>query len=88
MRRPQILILDDSYSALDYLTERRLSEEIAKLSYAPLILLVSQRITSISHADLILVLDGGKLAGAGTHEQLLKDCSIYRELALSQEITQ
>ena len=83
-RRPEIVIFDDSFSALDYKTDaalrRALHEELAGTTC----LIVAQRIGTIRHADRILVLDDGGIVGDGTHEELLKSCSVYREIAMSQ----
>ena len=84
VRKPSILILDDSASALDFATDARLRHAIRELPYHPTTFIVSQRVSSIMYADRILVLDDGILAGQGTHEQLLKDCPIYREIYDSQ----
>ncbi len=84
VRKPSILILDDSASALDFATDARLRHAIRELPYHPTTFIVSQRVSSIMYADQILVLDDGILAGQGTHEQLLKDCPIYREIYDSQ----
>ncbi len=84
VKKPQILILDDSSSALDYATDARLRKNLKSLDYRPTVFLVSQRTGSIRHADKILVLDGGKLVGCGTHEELLKTCEVYREIHFSQ----
>ncbi|MBR2903881.1 MAG: ABC transporter ATP-binding protein [Clostridia bacterium] len=81
-RQPEILILDDSFSALDYLTDAALRKELSRLNTTTII--VSQRTSSVQNADKILVLDDGKVVGLGTHEQLLKDCEVYREIYLSQ----
>ena len=83
LRRPQFLILDDSASALDYVTESRLRSALSRMENITLFI-VSQRASSIMHADLILVLDDGELVGQGTHEELLKGCDIYREIYQSQ----
>ncbi len=80
VRRPEILILDDSASALDFATDARLRKAIAGLPGDMTVFIVSQRTSSIQHADKILVLDDGVLAGVGTHEELLETCSIYREI--------
>lgn len=82
--KPEILILDDSASALDYATDARLRLSIAALAPKPTVLIVSQRAASILHADLILVMDGGKIVGQGTHEQLLETCEVYQEIYDSQ----
>ena len=84
VRRPQILILDDSSSALDYATDARLRESIRLLPYHPTIFWISQRTSSISMADQILVLDDGMAVGLGTHEELLASCSVYAEIHASQ----
>lgn len=75
-----ILIMDDSASALDYATDARLRKAIQDMKRKPTVFIVSQRTSSIQNADMILVLDDGKIAGQGTHEQLLKSCNIYREI--------
>ncbi len=79
-----ILILDDSSSALDYATDARLRMAIADLDPKPTVLIVSQRAASILYADLIIVMDDGKIVGQGTHEQLLENCPVYREIYDSQ----
>ena len=79
-----ILILDDSSSALDYATDARLRMAIADLDPKPTVLIVSQRAASILYADLIIVMDDGKIVGQGTHEQLLESCPVYREIYDSQ----
>lgn len=84
VRKPRILILDDSASALDYATESHLRSALKKLDYSPTKFIVSQRTSSIMHADLILVLDDGMIVGAGTHRELLENCEIYREIYRSQ----
>ncbi len=84
VRRPEILIFDDSASALDFATEASLRKAIASLDYNPTKFIVSQRTSSIRHADLILVLDDGELVGAGDHDSLLESCRIYREIYTSQ----
>ncbi len=81
---PPILILDDSASALDYLTDAQLRKALRQLSWKPTVFIVSQRTASIRHADTILVLDDGRLVGRGTHDELLQTCPIYREIHLSQ----
>ncbi len=82
--RADILILDDSSSALDFATDAALRSAIASLSPKPTVFVVSQRTSSIMHADMIVVLDGGVCVGVGTHEELLKRCSVYREIHESQ----
>lgn len=84
VRQPEILILDDSSSALDYATEARLREEIYNLSYNPTVFIVSQRASSVISADSILVLDDGECVGLGTHSELLESCEVYREIYTSQ----
>lgn len=84
VRKPGILILDDSMSALDFATDAALRKAIKKLSYNPTVFIVSQRTASIMHADKIIVLDDGRAVGAGTHSQLLEGCEVYREIHESQ----
>ncbi|MBQ9592481.1 MAG: ABC transporter ATP-binding protein, partial [Lachnospiraceae bacterium] len=87
VRRPQILILDDSASALDFATDAKLRlalRDLMKKETGMTVFLVSQRATTIKDADQILVLDDGELAGAGTHKELLGSCEVYREICLSQ----
>ena len=84
MREPQILILDDSASALDYATDARLRAAIRGLSGGVTAFIVSQRASSIRHADKIIVLDDGEMAGIGSHDQLLENCDVYREIYFSQ----
>lgn len=84
IRKPEILIFDDSTSALDYATDARLRSGLKKLSYHPTIFMVSQRTSSIRHADKIIVLEDGEVIGMGTHEELLKNCKVYAEIHYSQ----
>ena len=84
VRRPEILILDDSASALDFATDAALRKAISELDWHPCVFIVSQRTASIMHADIILVLDDGRLVGKGTHSQLLEGCETYREIYDSQ----
>lgn len=84
VKKPEILILDDSASALDYATDANLRRSLKQLDYKPTVFIVSQRTSSIRHADKIIVLDSGKMVGCGTHEQLLDSCEIYREIHYSQ----
>lgn len=84
VRRPDILILDDSASALDFATDLKLRQAISRLPYRPTVFIVSQRASSIQHADRIVVLDNGRAVGVGTHEQLLEGCEVYREIYGSQ----
>lgn len=83
-RKPEIYIFDDSFSALDYNTEKILRHELKKCTKNATNLIVAQRIGTIMNADKILVLDQGKCVGIGTHKQLLKTCKVYKEIALSQ----
>lgn len=84
VRKPEILILDDSSSALDYATDAKLRQSIKKPDSNMTVFIVSQRTSSIMYADKIIVLDDGKIVGTGTHEQLLESCEVYREIHLSQ----
>ena len=83
-RKPEIYIFDDSFSALDYKTEKKLRHELKNFTKNATNLIVAQRIGTIMNADKILVLDQGKCVGIGTHKQLLKTCKVYKEIALSQ----
>jgi ATP-binding cassette subfamily B protein len=83
IRRPSVLILDDSASALDYVTDYRLRAALKALKDMTVVI-VSQRIASVRDADRILVLDGGRAAGLGTHEELLAECGLYKEICMSQ----
>lgn len=85
MGSPEILILDDSASALDFATDAALRKAIARDTQNMTVLIVSQRATSIRHADKIIVLDDGEAAGIGTHTELLESCPVYREIVMSQE---
>lgn len=84
VRKPEILILDDSASALDFATDAALRKSIKEMKNQPTVFIVSQRAASIQYADQIIVLDDGAMAGIGTHEELLKDCPIYQEIYYSQ----
>lgn len=84
VRKPRILILDDSASALDFATDAALRKTIREMKNAPTVFIVSQRTSSIRFADQILVLDDGKSVGVGTHDELLKTCSVYKEIYDSQ----
>jgi ABC-type multidrug transport system, ATPase and permease components len=84
VRRPEILILDDSSSALDYATDAALRSSIKSFADGMTVFMVSQRASSIMHADKIIVLDDGRIAGIGTHDELLDNCEIYREICHSQ----
>ena len=82
--KPEIFIFDDSFSALDYKTDKKVRENLKEAAKGATKLIVAQRIGTIMDADKIIVLDSGKAVGIGTHKQLLKDCEVYREIALSQ----
>ena len=84
IRKPEILILDDSASALDYATDAKLRAALRTLEDKTTTFIVSQRASTIRHADKIIVLDDGEIAGIGTHEELLKDCTVYQEIYYSQ----
>ncbi len=83
-RRPEILIFDDSFSALDYRTDAKLRAELTRKLPDATKIIVAQRISTIRHADQILVLDRGAVVGKGTHDELMNNCSVYREIAMSQ----
>lgn len=83
-RKPEILVFDDSFSALDYRTDAKLREGLVKELPGTTKVIVAQRISTIRHADQILVLDRGEAVGIGTHEELMSSCSVYREIATSQ----
>ena len=83
-RKPEILIFDDSFSALDYRTDAKLREGLSKQLRDTTKIIVAQRISTIRHADKIVVLDRGEAVGMGTHEELMKNCAVYREIAMSQ----
>jgi ABC-type multidrug transport system fused ATPase/permease subunit len=80
VRRPEILILDDSASALDYATDLKLRQNIADIDYNPTVFIVSQRTSAVQNADKIIVLEDGCIAGMGTHDELLDTCGVYREI--------
>lgn len=84
VRKPEILILDDSASALDFATDAALRKALRALPERPTVVIVSQRTSSIRHADQIIVLDNGHMVGLGTHEELLRTCEVYREIHESQ----
>ncbi len=84
VRRPEILILDDSASALDFATDAALRKALRGLDYCPTVFLVSQRTSAVKNADTIVVLDDGKVVGIGSHEALLRGCEVYREIHESQ----
>ena len=82
--KPEIMIFDDSFSALDYKTDKKVRENLKEGLAGATTLIVAQRIGTIMDADKIIVLDNGKAVGAGTHRELLENCPVYREIALSQ----
>lgn len=84
VRKPEILILDDSASALDFATDAALRKSLRELEYSPTVFIVSQRASSIQFADKIIVLDDGKVAGIGNHASLLENCGVYQEIYYSQ----
>ena len=84
VRKPEILILDDSASALDFATDAALRKSLRELDYSPAVFIVSQRTSSILHADKIIVLDDGEAVGIGTHSELLEGCEVYKEIYNSQ----
>ncbi len=81
---PEIFVFDDSFSALDYKTDAKLREALKEKTENKTMIIVAQRINTILNADQIIVLDDGKIAGKGTHEELMKNCEVYRQIALSQ----
>ena len=83
-RKPEILVFDDSFSALDYRTDAKLREGLAAQLHDTTKIIVAQRISTIRHADQIIVLDRGEIAGIGRHEDLMQSCKVYREIAMSQ----
>ena len=83
-KKAEILIFDDSFSALDYKTDRKLRTALKKQCSDTTKIIVAQRIGTIRDADLIIVLDGGKIAGKGTHSELMESCEEYRQIAYSQ----
>lgn len=84
IKRPEIIVFDDSFSALDFKTDKALRDNLKKLGYSPTKIIVAQRIGTIMDADLILVLEKGKIVGAGTHKELIQTCEVYQEIAYSQ----
>jgi ATP-binding cassette subfamily B multidrug efflux pump len=84
VRRPGIYLFDDSFSALDYKTDAALRKALRAETGNAAVLIVAQRISTVVDADQIIVLDGGRIAGIGTHEQLLRDNEVYREIAATQ----
>ena len=84
VRKPDVLILDDSASALDFATDAALRKAIREMNNSPTVFIVSQRAASLMYADLIIVLDDGQVAGMGTHDELLANCEVYKEIYESQ----
>ncbi|MDE5855917.1 MAG: ABC transporter ATP-binding protein/permease [Anaeroplasmataceae bacterium] len=84
IKKPEIIVFDDSFSALDFKTDKILRDNLKKLDYNPTKIIVAQRIGTIMDADLILVLEKGKIVGAGTHKELIQNCEVYQEIAYSQ----
>ena len=84
VRQPEIYIFDDCFSALDYKTDARLRAALKEVTKEATVFMVAQRVSTVMHADRIIVLDEGRIAGCGTHEELLASCAIYREIAGSQ----
>ena len=84
VRQPQVYLLDDTFSALDYRTDARLRLELSKTAQDAAVIVVAQRVSTILHADQIIVLDQGRIVGKGTHSALLRDCAVYREIVASQ----
>lgn len=82
--KPDIYIFDDSFSALDFKTDTKLRKELSKVTKKSTVFIVAQRISTILNADQIIVLDEGKVVGIGTHKELMKNCNVYKEIALSQ----
>ncbi len=84
VKRPEIYIFDDSFSALDFATDAQLRAALKSEMGGATIIIVAQRINTIKNSEQIVVLDEGRIAGIGTHEELLENCGVYREIALSQ----
>ena len=81
---PEIIVFDDSFSALDFKTDSKLREELSKKTKNKTVIIVAQRINTILNANQIIVLDEGKVAGIGTHKELMEKCEEYKEIAISQ----
>ncbi|MEG0578121.1 MAG: ABC transporter ATP-binding protein, partial [Bacilli bacterium] len=81
---PDIFIFDDSFSALDFKTDAKLRTELKKITKNKIVFIVAQRVSTIMNSEQIVVLNEGKVAGVGTHKELLKNCPVYKEIALSQ----
>ena len=84
MRKPEILILDDSASALDFATDAALRKAIKHDTENMTVFIISQRVSTVRNSDKIIVLDDGKVAGIGTHDELFGSCEVYKEICLSQ----
>ncbi|CAB5000081.1 unannotated protein [freshwater metagenome] len=84
VRRPEVYVFDDSFSALDYATDARLRAALANDTEGATVIIVAQRVSSVVGADLIVVMDYGRVVGQGTHEELLETCETYREIVASQ----
>lgn len=84
MKKAEIYIFDDSFSALDMATDRKLRNNLNEILTEATVIIVAQRISTIRHADRILVVDDGQIVGNGNHEQLMKSCPLYQEMALLQ----
>lgn len=84
IKKPEFIVFDDSFSALDFKTDKMLRDNLKELDYTPTKIIVAQRIGTIMDADLILVLDKGKVVGSGTHKELIQSCTVYQEIAYSQ----
>ena len=84
IRKPKIFIFDDSFSALDFKTDAKLRNALKKETTSSTVIIVSQRVSTIMNADNIIVLEEGRIVGSGKHKELLKTCSIYREIVASQ----
>lgn len=82
--QPKILLFDDSFSALDFITDSKLRHALRKERGDAAVIIVAQRVSTVLHADCIVMLDGGRIIGMGTHEELMVSCDVYREIAESQ----
>ena len=84
MKKPELYIFDDSFSALDFKTDAALRKALAKKTKDAAVLIIAQRVSTIQHANQIIVLDEGRMAGIGIHDELLQNCPVYREIYESQ----
>ena len=84
VKKPEILILDDSLSALDFATDARLRKALKESLGGSTVFIVSQRVSSVENSDVIFVMDDGRLAGVGTHKELYETCEVYKEICVSQ----